>query len=150
MASFFHGAGLGPEPFDLDRDYWRGRLAATNRCLKAVLLDPARGGGRRQHLRRRIAVRGPAAPRPGSRRKVSAAEAERLRKAIVTVLNRAIERRGSSIRDYVGGSGLKGQYQEEFRAYGRTGAPCVRSGRPIVCLRLAGRSTHFCPGVNHV
>src|SRR5262249_33648804 len=37
--SFFQAAGLGPEPFALAPGYWRSRLAATTRCLKAVLLD---------------------------------------------------------------------------------------------------------------
>src|SRR5262245_3157681 len=39
VQGFFDRAGLGPEPFGLDADYWRGRLAATARCVKAVLLD---------------------------------------------------------------------------------------------------------------
>ena len=72
-------------------------------------------------------------------------EADRLRRAVETVLNRAIDRRGSSIRDYVGGDGQKGAMQNEFRVYGRTGEPCPRCGAPIERMRLAGRSTHFCP-----
>ena len=76
---------------------------------------------------------------------LDAGEADRLRRAVETVLNRAIERRGSSIRDYVGGSGLKGEYQNEFRVYGRTGEPCPRCGAAIERVRLAGRSTHYCP-----
>ena len=78
-------------------------------------------------------------------RNTTAAEAERLRKAVVKVLLRAIAKRGSSIRNYVGGSGLKGEYQNEFRVYGRTGEPCPRCRGPVACVRLAGRSTHFCP-----
>ena len=39
VETFFRTAGLGPEPFGLDAVYWRERLAATARCLKAVLLD---------------------------------------------------------------------------------------------------------------
>jgi formamidopyrimidine-DNA glycosylase len=45
----------------------------------------------------------------------------------------------------VGGSGLKGEYQNEFRVYQRTGQPCVRCGSPLQGTRLAGRATHFCP-----
>jgi formamidopyrimidine-DNA glycosylase len=75
----------------------------------------------------------------------TAAQAARLRRAIVQVLNRAIDYRGSTIRDYVGGSGKRGEFQNEFRVYGRTGEPCLRCGTPIRCIRLAGRSTHFCP-----
>src|SRR5207249_328217 len=39
LEQFFVRSGLGPEPFDLDRQYWRHSLASTSRCLKAVLLD---------------------------------------------------------------------------------------------------------------
>jgi formamidopyrimidine-DNA glycosylase len=76
---------------------------------------------------------------------LDAAAADRLRRAVAAVLCRAIDRRGSSIRDYVGGSGLRGGFQEEFQVYGRTGEPCPRCGTPIACTRLAGRSSHFCP-----
>src|SRR5439155_12525474 len=78
-------------------------------------------------------------------RQATRREASRLGKAIVTVLNRAIDRRGSSIRNYVGGSGLKGEMQNEFRVYGRTGEPCVRCKTAVERIRLAGRSTHYCP-----
>jgi formamidopyrimidine-DNA glycosylase len=64
---------------------------------------------------------------------------------VATVLNRAIDKRGSSIRNYVGGSGLKGEYQNAFRVYGRNDQPCPRCRTAILRIRLAGRSTHFCP-----
>src|SRR5207249_2409347 len=35
----FARSGLGPEPFELEAKYFRARLGATRRCLKAVLLD---------------------------------------------------------------------------------------------------------------
>ena len=78
-------------------------------------------------------------------RRLKPAESERLLRAVVAVLERAIARGGSTIRDYVGGSGLPGGYQEEFRVYGRTGAPCVRCQAPVQRVQLAGRSTHYCP-----
>ncbi|HEV2949209.1 MAG TPA: zinc finger domain-containing protein, partial [Gemmataceae bacterium] len=78
-------------------------------------------------------------------RTVHSQEADRLRRAIMTVLNRAIKKRGSSIRDYVSGNGRQGEYQDEFRVYGRAGEPCPRCRRPIRRIRLAGRSTHYCP-----
>lgn len=144
LEGFFAASRLGPEPFDLHARYWQGCLAATKRCLKAVLLDQTVVAGvgniyadeslfaARLHPARLAAA-------------VTKAEAERLRHAVVQVLRRAIARRGSSIRNYVGGSGLKGRYQDAFRAYGRTGKPCPRCRTPIERVRLAGRSTHYCP-----
>jgi formamidopyrimidine-DNA glycosylase len=144
LEDFFHRAGLGPEPFALDAKAWRQSLAGTTRAVKAVLLDQTVVAGvgniygdevlfhARLHPARRACD-------------LDRAEADRLRKAIATVLNRAIDCRGSTIRDYVGGSGLAGGYQDEFRVYGRKGQPCPRCATPIAALRLGGRSTHYCP-----
>src|SRR5438132_845878 len=144
MEGYVADIGLGPEPFAVEAAYWRRQLAKTQRCLKAVLLDQrvVAGVGNIYADESLFAARLPPA-RLG--RQTSGQEAGRLRRAIVQVLNRAIERRGSSIRDYVRGSGKRGEYQREFRVYGRTGEPCSRCRAPIHCIRLAGRSTHFCP-----
>lgn len=144
LEAFFDENGLGPEPFDLDPKLWREKLAATRRNLKAILLDQGVVAGvgniyadeslfqARLHPARRGCD-------------LSRAEAERLRRAVVRVLNTAIEHRGSTIRDYVGGSGLMGGYQDEFRVYGRTGEPCPRCRTPVAGMRLAGRASHYCP-----
>jgi formamidopyrimidine-DNA glycosylase len=144
MDDYLQSLGLGPEPFDLAPAYWKERLQATRRCLKAVLLDQrvVAGVGNIYADESLFAAR-LHPTRLGT--SVTAAEAKRLCQAVPEVLTRAIDKRGSSIRDYVGGSGLRGGFQEEFRVYGRTGKPCVHCRSPIVVMRLAGRSTHFCP-----
>jgi formamidopyrimidine-DNA glycosylase len=144
LEASFVSAGLGPEPFGLDRDYWRRSLSETSRNLKAILLDQQVVAGVGNIYADESLFR--ARLHPARRgRDLAAAEADRLRRAIAEVLTYAIDRRGSSIRDYVGGSGERGEYQNEFRVYGRTGEPCPRCKTPIVRTRLAGRSTHFCP-----
>ena len=138
------GQPLGPEPFDLTADDWKQSLAKTKRCLKAVLLDQSIVAGVGNIYADESLFQAKLHPTlPGDQTKPK--EAERLRRAIVDVLTRAIEGRGSTIRNYVGGSGLQGSFQNEFRVYGRTGKPCGRCRTPIECIRLAGRSTHFCP-----
>jgi len=144
LERFFHQAGLGPEPFDLQPAYWRARLACTSRCLKAILLDQRVVAGVGNIYADESLFEARLRPTQLGRA-TSAGEAERLRRAVAIVLDRAIARRGSSIRDYVGGSGEKGSYQKEFRVYGQAGAPCPRCATPIERIRLAGRSTHFCP-----
>jgi formamidopyrimidine-DNA glycosylase len=141
---FFEESGLGPEPFAVPAEYWGERLASTERCLKAVLLDQRVVAGVGNiyadeslfEARLHPAHAGSAVP---------PRDAQRLRRAVEKVLRRAIEKRGSTIRDYVGGSGRKGGYQREFRVYGRTDEPCLRCRCAIVRVVLAGRSTHLCP-----
>lgn len=143
LDAFFRTSGLGPEPFDLDAKYWRDQLAATRRSLKAVLLDQCVIAGVGNIYADEALFEARLHPTtPGH--DLSKPRADRLREAVVTVLHRAIDKRGSSIRNYVGGSGLKGEYQREFRVYGRYGKPCTHCRRPIERIRLAGRATHFC------
>jgi formamidopyrimidine-DNA glycosylase len=141
---FFEEARLGPEPFDLDTRYWRQCLARTRRCLKAILLDQRVVAGVGNIYADEALFEARLHPARLGQELVPR-EVKRLHRAVPVVLNRAIERRGSSIRDYVDGSGQRGGYQEEFRVYGRTGRPCPRCARPIERIRLAGRSTHYCP-----
>jgi formamidopyrimidine-DNA glycosylase len=144
LERFFVNAKLGPEPAEVDPVSWWKQLTGTRRCLKAALLDQRLVAGVGNIYADESLFEARLHPqRLGS--DLTRGEAQRLRQAIVTVLERAIALRGSTIRNYVGGSGLQGQYQDEFRVYGRTGKPCPRCGTPIACVRLAGRSSHFCP-----
>jgi formamidopyrimidine-DNA glycosylase len=144
LAVFFEKMRLGPEPFGLDPRYWQQRLSATQRPLKAILLDQrVVAGVGNIYADESLFEAGLHPGRTGC--SLRAAEANRLRRAMAAVLERAIRSRGSSVRTYVGGSGRRGRYQEQLRVYGRTGQPCRRCGTSIQRIRLAGRSTHWCP-----
>ncbi|HUY11860.1 MAG TPA: bifunctional DNA-formamidopyrimidine glycosylase/DNA-(apurinic or apyrimidinic site) lyase, partial [Candidatus Dormibacteraeota bacterium] len=69
---------------------------------------------------------------------------ERLRAAIVDVLERAIEMRGTSVDDYVDAEGLKGGFQNALAVYGRNGEGCPRCGSPIRRTVILGRGTWWC------
>ncbi len=60
------------------------------------------------------------------------------------ILREAITACGSSIRDYRDAEGNAGAFQNNFRAYGRAGQPCVNCGRTLAGARVAGRGTSFC------
>jgi formamidopyrimidine-DNA glycosylase len=69
---------------------------------------------------------------------------EKLHRAIVGVLDRAVRMRGSSIDDYVDAGGLRGGFQNVLSVYGRLGEPCVRCGKPVVRTVLGQRGTWWC------
>ena len=81
---------------------------------------------------------------------VKPAEAEKLAVAIRDVLNRAIEKGGSSLRDYRQADGELGYFQHEFAVYGREGEKCPQ----CLCAKhkscgieravQSGRSTFWC------
>ena len=76
---------------------------------------------------------------------LSAEEVRRLHRSIRKVLRQGITNRGASFSDYVGADGEPGENAERLAVYRRTGAPCLRCGRPIQRLVIGQRSSHFCP-----
>jgi len=65
--------------------------------------------------------------------------------AIRAVLREGIQHRGTSFRDYVDAEGKTGDFQEYLAVYGRSQQPCLGCGTPLEKIRLAGRSTVYCP-----
>ncbi len=133
---------LGPEPFDpalTPVEFW-ARLQARRRRLKPLLMDQRFLAGlgniytdEALHVARLHPLR--------RAHTLTAKEAARLLEAIRTVLAAGIARNGTSIDWMYQG----GNYQQQLRVYGRTGQPCPVCGTPIQRIRVAQRSTHFCP-----
>ncbi len=67
-----------------------------------------------------------------------------LREAIQNVLARAVEKGGSTLRDFSNAQGESGYFQLEAMVYGREGEPCRVCGTPIKAIRQGQRSTFFC------
>jgi formamidopyrimidine-DNA glycosylase len=138
------GEKLGPEPEVIDPETFRTDVRSSKRTMKAILLDQAVVAGVGNIYADESLFR--ANLHPTTRGQDVPPEAcDRLRLAIQDVILRAIENRGSTIRDYVGGSGLKGGFQHEFAVYGRDGEACPTCTTPIEVIRVAGRSSHYCP-----
>lgn len=61
------------------------------------------------------------------------------------VINLAIEKGGSTDRNYVNAEGKRGSYIDFARVFRREGEACPRCGATIEKTRVAGRGTHTCP-----
>ena len=135
---------LGPEPDELQPGPFADAVRASRRPVKATLLDQTVAAGVGNIYADEALHRAGLHPeRRGP--SLTADECERLRVAVAEVIRFAIDHRGSSIRDYIGGSGLRGEFQHEHRVYGRGGETCLTCGTPIAVARVGGRSSHFCP-----
>ena len=144
LEAFFEKHPLGPEPWDCSLKGWREALARTSRAIKVVLLDQTIVSGlgniyadESLHASRIHPCR--------SAYSLSESEAGRLLSHSAEVMRQAIENRGSTIRDYVGGENLNGRNQDFLQVYGREGQPCFQCGSEVVRWILGGRSSHFCP-----
>lgn len=69
----------------------------------------------------------------------------KLHAAIQDVLQRAVAKGGSTLRDFSSASGESGYFQLDAMVYGREGQACRVCGIPIKSLRQGQRSTFYCP-----
>lgn len=76
---------------------------------------------------------------------VSESDLKLLFKEIQFVLRLAIEKGGSTDKNYVNAKGKRGSYLDFARVFRRENLPCPRCGTTIVKSRVAGRGTHTCP-----
>lgn len=68
-----------------------------------------------------------------------------LHHAIVQVLKSSLAAGGTTFSNFLNVQGVNGRYSGIAWVYNRTGQPCRICQTPIQKIRLAGRSSHFCP-----
>jgi formamidopyrimidine-DNA glycosylase len=78
-------------------------------------------------------------------RTITAAEAERLARAIRESLAEAVRLRGTTFSDFRDLDDRPGEYGVALQVYGREGEPCRRCRTPIRRIVQTGRSSFFCP-----
>lgn len=72
-----------------------------------------------------------------------------LANAIRAVLQRAIEAGGTTLRDFHGGDGEPGYFQQQLDVYGRANKLCRRCENEISMVVLGQRSTFYCKRCQH-
>lgn len=137
---------LGPEPLEIQRGELDALLVRRRGRLKSLLLDQTFLAGIGNLYADEILWEACLHPQR-SVESLTTRERTRLHEAIQQILTTAIERRGTSLSDYVDAEGEPGTNQEFLQVYGRAGLPCTREkcGRPIVRLVIAQRGTWLCP-----
>lgn len=75
---------------------------------------------------------------------ISRARYLRLGEEIKRILAQAIDNGGTTLRDFVGGDGKPGYFQQQLFVYGRGGEHCKHCGSQLRELRLGQRASVFC------
>ena len=76
--------------------------------------------------------------------RISKARAVKLHAAIRLVLQTAVARGGSTLKNFSSANGETGHFQLEAAVYDRAGLPCRACGAPVKNIRQGQRSTFFC------
>ena len=142
--SFFQK--VGPEPLDplfTAADFIKRLDRRANSGIKAVLLDQSviAGVGNIYADESLWAAK----IHPSTLvRDLSKPRLTKLFQELQYVLKLAIEKGGSSDKNYVNAEGKKGSYMSFAKVFRLEGQPCPRCGRIIEKTRVAGRGTHVC------
>ena len=138
---------VGPEPLESDfsAEAFSARFTRRARTsIKAALLDQSVVAGvgniyadeslwgARIHPKRIVGT-------------ITPAEFTALHKDLREVMNLAIEKGGSTDKNYVDAEGKRGSYMDFARVFRREGLDCPRCGAQIIKFKSAGRGTHVCP-----
>ena len=143
-------AELGPEPFDgqFTGEYLHqaghGRISA----VKSLIMDSHIVVGVGNIYANEALFRAGIDPRRAAG-KIGLKRYARLVKLVQEVLGQAIAQGGTTLRDFVNANGKPGYFQQTLAVYGREGEPCLLCGTPIRSVRLAQRSTFYCPRCQH-
>ena len=146
-------SSMGPEPLseEFTGASMRKKFANKNAPVKTVLLDQSvvAGIGNIYACEALFHAGIDPAKKAGE---ISAPKIEKLVQAIRSVLLRAIEAGGSTLRDHRRTDGSEGYFQHDFSVYDREGKPCpdcrcdIATTGGIHRIAQAGRSTFYCPG----
>ncbi len=137
---------LGPEPWDeeFSGNYLHQRSQGRKATVKSFIMDAKTvvGVGNIYASESLFA----AGIHPGRHAgRISKARYVRLAQAIIAVLDAAIVRGGTTLRDFVASDGSPGYFRQELQVYDRADAPCRNCGQPIRRRVLSQRASYYCP-----
>jgi len=137
---------LGPEPFG--QDFSAGHLYGLSRnrtqSIKTFIMDSHTVVGVGNIYASEALFQSGIHPlrKAGN---ISLARYDRLTGAIRGVLNAALAKGGTTLRDFVGGDGAPGYFKLDLDVYDRAGESCRTCGTGIRLMRQGQRSTYYCP-----
>ena len=138
---------FGPEPFSVkfNFNYLHSFLKNKEKNIKNFLLDQRFVSGIGNIYASEILYLSKVKPD----KKAKNLTKKELKKILINskkILSKAINKGGSSIKDFKNISGLEGEYQKDFKVYQRAGLKCKRFNCEGIIKKknISNRSTFFC------
>lgn len=137
---------IGPEPLSgrFDGAYLHGRGKGRAQPVKHFIMDAkVVAGVGNIYANEALFYAGIHPGRAAGR--ISLPRYRRLAEAIRAVLEAAIRQGGTTLKDFTGGDGKPGYFQQQLAVYGRDGEACPNCGAAVRRLPLGQRGTFYCP-----
>ncbi|HSW85196.1 MAG TPA: bifunctional DNA-formamidopyrimidine glycosylase/DNA-(apurinic or apyrimidinic site) lyase [Candidatus Saccharimonadales bacterium] len=139
---------IGPEPLSSDFNWQILRdqmMTRKNSIIKVALLDQTVVAGI-GNIYADESLWGARIHPMETINRLTAKQFQKLYDELTFVLHLAIEKGGSTDRNYVDAEGRRGSYLQFARVFRREGQACPRHQQTLIQkIRVAGRGTHICP-----
>jgi formamidopyrimidine-DNA glycosylase len=138
-------AALGPEPLseDFDGDVLFARSRGRSAPVKSFLMDQAVVVGVGNIYAAEALFMAGIAPLRGAG-SINRRRYQGLADAVKAILAHAIERGGTTLRDFISPDGAPGYFEQELLVYGRGGLPCKCCGRFLNEALIGQRTSVWC------
>ncbi len=137
--------GLGPEPLEeeFSAGYLYEKAVGRKTAIKQFLMDGSIVVGVGNIYANEALFLSGISPKRAAGN-ISMKRMESLVSNVKSVLERAIEQGGTTLRDFVNSNGEPGYFKQQLYVYGRKGLPCKRCSKPLKEVRQNQRSTVYC------
>ncbi len=137
-------ANLGPEPLSpqFTSEGFHRALQRSRQSVKSQLLSQRPVAGVGNIYADEALWQARVDPRA---RRLSRQRSDRLWAALREVLAEAVEREGTTFRDYQMVNGESGRHASFLQVYGKAGVPCPRCATPLRRVVVGGRGSTLCP-----
>lgn len=141
---------LGPEPLSaaFDGRYLHRCAQGRKTAIKNLLMDGRVVVGVGNIYATEALFRAGIHPQRASRR-IAMQRMEDLAASVKTILGYAIERGGTTLRDFLNEAGEPGYFAQELQVYGRAGLPCRQCGTTIKTRMIGQRASAYCAACQH-
>jgi len=138
-------ADLGPEPLqpDFNGDHLFHASRGRTQAVKTFIMDSHVVVGVGNIYASEALFAGGIRPQALAG-KVSRDRYWKLAAAIRSILNKAISKGGTTLRDFTNSDGKPGYFQQKLNVYGRDQLPCRKCKQPIQLLVIGQRASYFC------
>jgi formamidopyrimidine-DNA glycosylase len=138
-------ARLGPEPLgpEFTADYLFTRSRKRSQAIKQFIMDSHQVVGVGNIYANESLFKAGILPLRQACA-LTHAQCQSLVDNIKQVLNGAIAQGGTTLRDFVGGDGKPGYFQQQLLVYGRGGEPCKLCSATLTEIRMSARATVYC------
>lgn len=137
---------LGPEPLqrEFNAKYLRTKVASSKRAIKSVIMDAAVVVGVGNIYATEALYMAGIHPQAAAH-SISAEKISALVRHIKAILRYAINRGGTTLRDFLQTDGKPGYFAQELQVYGRSGECCHQCQTVIEHCTISQRRSAYCP-----